>query len=342
VFADFAVRVDSAFRNDELFNLASSLNANHSLTMWALLRRRLVDVGKKCHTSDVFERRAEIPDITLFLDLPPDLIEQSVARAPSVRRWALLSESEVVLPANWVLERHQMFEKIFTWSDPLVDNKRYFKLNTPALFARRPLFPEREKTGFCTVIAGDKASQHPKELYSERRRAIRWFERNHPGDLDLYGYGWDRPGFHRSRVLNAANYRLNRFATYRRISVVRYPSYRGSISDKFEVLSRYKFSICYENAYNIDGYITEKIFDCFLAGTVPIYLGAGNITAHVPASCFIDKRDFRSYEELYEHLAGLPHATYRDYLRAAANFIASEQALPFTPEHVAGSLLDAM
>jgi alpha(1,3/1,4) fucosyltransferase len=342
VFADLAIWVDSAFRDDELFNLASSLNANRSLTMWALLRRRLASAGKKCHTSDVFERRGEVPEIALLLDLPPDLTTKPVPWGRSVRQWVLLSESEVVLSTNWLPDRHRMFEKIFTWSDPLIDNERYFKLNTPALFVRQPLFSGRKKTGFCTVIAGDKGSQHPKELYSERRRAIRWFERNHPDEFDLYGYGWHRAEFHGPRVLKAANHRLNRFAAYRGIAGVRYPSFRGSVADKYEVLSRYRFSICYENAYNIDGYITEKIFDCFLAGTVPIYLGAANITTHVPAQCFIDKRDFGSYEELYEYLVGLPEATYRKYLRAAADFMASDQALPFTPEYVAGSLLDAM
>ena len=342
MFADLAIWVDSPFRNDQLFNLASPLNANRSLTMWALLQRRLGDAGRKCHTSDIFERRGEIPEIVLLLDLPIDLTEEAVTWDQSVRRWVILSESEVVLPTNWLRARHEVFEKIFTWSDPLVDNERYFKLNTPALFARQPLFSNTPKTGFCTVIAGEKGSPHSQELYSERRRAIKWFERNHPQELDLYGHGWDLPGLHRSQLLERVNHRLNRFAMYRRLAGLRYASYRGAIADKYEVLSRYRFSICYENAYDIDGYITEKIFDCFLAGTVPIYLGAGNIAAHVPSQCFIDRREFSSYDELYDHLTGLSAEAYREYLSQAAAFIASEQALPFTPEHVVETLLDAM
>ena len=342
MFADLAIWVDSPFRNDELFNLASPLNANRSLTMWALLQRRLIEAGKQCHTSDVFERLGEIPEIALLLDLPPDLTEEAVTWDRSVRRWVILSESEVVLPTNWLPERHEAFEKIFTWSDPLVDNERYVKLNIPALFSRQPLFRDTPKTGFCTAIAGEKGSAHPQELYSERRRAIKWFERNHPEDFDLYGHGWDLPGLHRSQLLERANHRLKRFALYRRLAGLHYASYRGSIGDKYEVLSRYRFNICYENAYGIDGYITEKVFDCFLAGTVPIYLGAGNITAHVPSQCFIDKRDFSSYEDLYDYLTGLSAEKYDEYLSAAATFIASEGAVPFTPEHVAATLLEAM
>ena len=39
---------------------------------------------------------------------------------------------------------------------------------------------------------------------------------------------------------------------------------------------------------NVNGYVTEKIFDAFKAGCVPVYWGAENITKYVPAECFID------------------------------------------------------
>ena len=44
------------------------------------------------------------------------------------------------------------------------------------------------------------------------------------------------------------------------------------ISNKIDFLSDYKFSIAMENSPG-DGYISEKIVDSFLAGTIPIYYG---------------------------------------------------------------------
>ena len=44
------------------------------------------------------------------------------------------------------------------------------------------------------------------------------------------------------------------------------------IINKREFLSSYKFSIAMENSEG-DGYISEKIVDAFLAGTIPIYYG---------------------------------------------------------------------
>ena len=38
-------------------------------------------------------------------------------------------ENESVLPENWNMENHKLFDKIITWNDDLVDNKKYFSVN---------------------------------------------------------------------------------------------------------------------------------------------------------------------------------------------------------------------
>lgn len=47
-----------------------------------------------------------------------------------------------------------------------------------------------------------------------------------------------------------------------------------------KVFNKYKFIICFENSYN-DGYITEKIFNCLFAKTIPIYSGSDKITEYI-------------------------------------------------------------
>ena len=44
------------------------------------------------------------------------------------------------------------------------------------------------------------------------------------------------------------------------------------VENKIDFLSEYKFSIAMENS-NGDGYVSEKIVDSFLSGTIPIYYG---------------------------------------------------------------------
>jgi hypothetical protein len=56
------------------------------------------------------------------------------------------------------------------------------------------------------------------------------------------------------------------------------------------VFNQYKFIICYENSYK-NGYVTEKIFNCFLAKTLPIYKGAPNVKEYFNEGSFIDARN---------------------------------------------------
>jgi hypothetical protein len=51
---------------------------------------------------------------------------------------------------------------------------------------------------------------------------------------------------------------------------------RREIKNKIDGLRNYRFSVCMEN-YITDLYYTEKILDCFLTGTIPIYWGTKNI-----------------------------------------------------------------
>lgn len=104
-------------------------------------------------------------------------------------------------------------------------------------------------------------------------------------------------------------------------------------------MGRYRFAISYENIRDVPGYITEKLFDPFMAGTVPVYRGAGNVTDHVPADCFIDARRFPDHAALYGHLSAMTDECYLNYLEKIERFLASPQARPFSCDCFAETLL---
>lgn len=58
------------------------------------------------------------------------------------------------------------------------------------------------------------------------------------------------------------------------------------IDDKWEVLKNAKYAIAYENFKN-DYYWTEKIIDCYLSYTMPIYYGCNSIENFFPKNSFI-------------------------------------------------------
>ena len=64
-----------------------------------------------------------------------------------------------------------------------------------------------------------------------------------------------------------------------------------------EVFNRFKFIICVENS-NIDGYISEKIFNCFHAKTIPIYNGCDITPYYFNKDCYINAFKIEQYVEL--------------------------------------------
>jgi alpha(1,3/1,4) fucosyltransferase len=277
-------------------------------------------------------------DAIIFLDYPGihNLYFKKLIAMDYKNLYLFLFENEIIKPDNWKSENYRYFKKVFTWRDDIIDNKKIFKFFLPNKIPSPIAIDISEKTKFCCLIAGNKKMSHPLELYSERVRTIRWFENNQPGQFDLYGKGWD------INLPPSISFLKPVLRPFSRLFFPRYPSYRGEIAFKREILKHYKFSICYENARDIPGYITEKIFDCFFAGCIPVYLGASNVTEYIPENCFIDKRKFSDYSELFEYLNGLSEHDYLDYLRAIEEFIRSEKILPFGAEFFAEMILNEM
>jgi hypothetical protein len=79
----------------------------------------------------------------------------------------------------------------------------------------------------------------------------------------------------------------------------------------------------------MEGYVTEKIFDCFYAGTIPIYLGAKDITNLIPPTTFIDCRKFQSWKDVHDYLIKMPALEIQSIREAGREFIQSEQGLKY-------------
>ena len=81
---------------------------------------------------------------------------------------------------------------------------------------------------------------------------------------------------------------INILSKYKKVDMGGY--YKNNINkivkNKIDFLSEYKFSIAMENS-NGDGYISEKIVDSFLSGTIPIYYGDYIIDEHINPKAYI-------------------------------------------------------
>ena len=78
------------------------------------------------------------------------------------------------------------------------------------------------------------------------------------------------------------------------------------LADKWEGLAPFRYSIAIENTSKED-YWTEKLADCFLTYTVPLYFGAKTISAYFPDGSYIWlplddlPRALKVMEKTYEH-----------------------------------------
>lgn len=109
-------------------------------------------------------------------------------------------------------------------------------------------------------------------------------------------------------------------------------------SEKLATLGRYRFCLCFENC-GFPGYITEKIYDCFLAGTIPVYLGAPDIAKRFPAAAFVDYRQFSSPERLLAHLESLSSSHLAEMQAAGAAVLRSTEFARTDPRHVAQEIV---
>ncbi|MRN51404.1 hypothetical protein GJU94_16550, partial [Brucella sp. 10RB9214] len=75
--------------------------------------------------------------------------------------------------------------------------------------------------------------------------------------------------------------------------------------------------------------------DCFFAGCVPIYWGANNVTDYIAENCFIDKRKFKTYDELYNYMTSMSDQQYLEYLDNIEKYLNSDKIKPFTVEYFA-------
>lgn len=251
-------------------------------------------------------------DLLILMDRP------AVIKATAPRRIAVMFEPAFIIPNNYDNDFLDTCEKVFTWDDLLVDNKKFIKSNfttnlqdSVLLRSNEPLSTYYNRKLLC-LMNTHKRSAHPNSLYEKRIEAIRFFTSHAPDDFDLWGRFWQ---------------------------TLDLPTYRGATDDKLKVLSNYRFSITYENCNHAYGYVSEKMFDCFMVGVVPVYWGAPNVRDHVPPECFIDIKDFRSYEELHAFLDEMPSYEYAKYLTAIQKFLASPKAEQFYNAHFVDTLL---
>lgn len=210
-----------------------------------------------------------------------------------------------------LLRLKNYFDYIMTWNDDMIDREIFLKFNYSVDFFDYINSIPFEERKLLTNISSCKQSHHNDELYSKRLEVIDYFEALPQGDFEFWGVGWDKG---------------------------KYRNYMGTAESKLDTYKNYKFAICFENQKNLNGYITEKIWDCFISKIIPIYWGAENIGQYVPKGCFIDFRDYKNIPELIAFLINMPEDEYLSYIKNIESFLNSDGIAAFKPVALADTI----
>jgi len=173
-------------------------------------------------------------------------------KCPKNNVWAIMQEPYERGFTDWMIEKHDSFAKVFTHH--IIPNNDKYVVSQPALpWHVNKTFDELvsihipKKTKKLSWIVGD-AMDLPGHI--KRWSFLKFIQQDGSIDIDLYG-----------RAINF-------------------------IEDKWDGLAPYRYSMAIENNSGPDCW-TEKIADCFLAWSVPIYYGCTNIGNYFPKGSFI-------------------------------------------------------
>jgi hypothetical protein len=216
------------------------------------------------------------------------------------------SEPECIIPSGYEEESLAVYDKTLTFGKPRTSPNFEF---WPQFWSHSLYFKSNRKEKIALINA-NKLNFHKTEMYSLRRKAASTLD-----DVDLFGLDWNISLILKMKIfiielrkdplngLFAFPFHVGRwFHNWPRIK---------SPQDKIEVLQEYKYALVIENSRT---YMSEKLFDAFQGGCIPIYVGPKVEDFGIPSDLVI-----QSPASLSGIQAAYKKAKLMDYLQHQRN-----------------------
>ncbi|MDD1705764.1 MAG: glycosyltransferase family 10 [Methanoregulaceae archaeon] len=188
-------------------------------------------------------------DYVVVLNVIP---EPAVVFCPPENVWAVMQEPYIKGVFEWMVRGHSQYSKVFT-HHVFSDDQRYIP--------SQPCLPWHVNRTFDELTAAT--------IPGKKAKTASWIS----SDMTLFPGHVKRMEF--LRALKQSLLETDFFG--RGINFV---------EDKWDALAPYKYSFAVENSSSKD-YWTEKVGDCFLCFTLPIYYGCTNLEDYFPQESFI-------------------------------------------------------
>jgi hypothetical protein len=253
-------------------------------------------------------------------------------------------EPQAVYPAQHRFRVENLYGVIITPGSLISDSMP--RIPWPYYFNQNPLQPETETSDLkmvisnalsegvfdfakwmerpitLSLIASNKVSSIRENNYKLRRKIAFQMPK---GTLSVYGGLWNDDFLskirHRAGVVKfALDSKL-----FPNLSEVygnffrKYVNSVGPIIDKHEVVRKSKFSLIIENDNN---YVSEKIIDAFLGGSIPIFFGGDFEKIGIPSKLVLS--NFTNARDISQFIAQVSDEDVRAYLEGVVEWLQSD------------------
>jgi hypothetical protein len=317
------------------YKLNKKRNANynfekHDNLFLATLHRECEKFATFDHYSDEINQKKY--DVLIVINY----ISKEILSSLKIKnKYLLLCEPKAIMPSIYKREYLNNFDKIFTFNENLVDNKKFIKtrltLTTSKYFA---VLRNKKKNLSCYFVANRPSD---KSLFRFRIKLISWFNNNYSDYFHLYGKDWhflkkDTKNIYVKIILRIINYIINILNITLINKHIIKNVYKGFSRNKIKDGSKYYFQFCIENSRE---WISQRIFHCFNSGSVPVYFGYKNISKFIPNNCYILIKDQNNFQEVFNKMQKVcaNKKIYKKYLDNIKKFIKSEKIKEFFLEN---------
>lgn len=273
-------------------------------------------------------------------------------------------EPESVFPAQYSHRITKKFGVVITVGQKFNENNEFIDLGYPYCYLENPNFQMSRGVSVqnilksrqfeksfelknwstrpinLSLIAGNKVSIKNNGNYDLRRKLAKSFK---PELLEIYGDLWNKEYhlklIHRLAVLNHGirNLTLPNIKSIYGDFFIRYPNYKGKIKNKHEIVKKSKFSLVVENS---NSYVSEKIFDAMINGSIPIYFGPNLEQFNIPTKDLILVEN-SSVNDVENRISEVTDHEIELYLANIRKFLNSSQFLTnWTEEGVYNKIVD--
>ena len=191
-------------------------------------------------------------------------------------------EPRCVIPDSYKTEVIALFNEIVTFGRTQRDDFSEFWPQFYSVEDRN--IWRSERLGKAVLINANKISLETSELYSLRRACIKKIY-----SLNNFGADWNIGFFRKSLILLKEIKKSGKIPTPSLFSHLRYWFTSWGITSapvsKMQVLQEYKVCLVIENDLE---YMSEKLFDAFEAGCIPVYVGPNIELFEIPKTLVVE------------------------------------------------------